>query len=150
MERLKWEKQRDERLRQQIRENSTELRELEAKLRAGYMNKERAAQLAEKETLRCLEEEREAEIAAMMKSELDKAVEMEEKREAHQWERSIQYQEQLERQLEEQVGIHALLRTGGDGCMKTVLVDYTYVSCPYGGACPFWSPVGTAEGSKIR
>ena len=105
MERLKWEKQRDERLRQQIRENSTELRELEAKLRAGYMNKERAAQLAEKETLRCLEEEREAEIAAMMKSEHDKAVEMEEKKEVQRWERSIQYQEQLERQLEEQVSI---------------------------------------------
>ena len=108
MERLKWEKQRDERLRQQIRENSTELRELEAKLRAGYMNKERAAQLAEKETLRCLDEEREAEIAAMMKRELDKAVELEEKKEAERWERSIQYQEQLERQLEEQVSIHTL------------------------------------------
>lgn len=119
MERLKWEKQRDERLRQQIRENSTELRELEAKLRAGYMNKERAAQLAEKETLRCLEEEREAEIAAMMKSEHDKAVEMEEKKEVQRWERSIQYQEQLERQLEEQVSIqrtavwYMVLQDGG-------------------------------------
>ena len=30
---------------------SLELRELEAKLRAGYMNKERAAQLAEKQIL---------------------------------------------------------------------------------------------------
>ena len=32
--------------------SSLELRELEAKLKAGYMNKERAAQLAEKEALK--------------------------------------------------------------------------------------------------
>ena len=36
--------------------HSFELRELEAKLKAGYMNKERAAQLAEKDTLRKKEE----------------------------------------------------------------------------------------------
>ena len=35
---------------------SVELRELEAKLKAGYMNKERAAQLAEKDTLMKKEE----------------------------------------------------------------------------------------------
>ena len=35
---------------------SVELRELEAKLKAGYMNKERAAQLAEKEAIRKQEE----------------------------------------------------------------------------------------------
>ena len=127
MERLKWEKQRDERLRQQIRENSTELRELEAKLRAGYMNKERAAQLAEKETLRCLEEEREAEIAAMMKSEHDKAVEMEEKKEVQRWERSIQYQEQLERQLEEQVSIQRTAVCGIWCCRMAASVGQVFV-----------------------
>jgi hypothetical protein len=42
---------REEKLRQHIRENSVELRELEAKLRAGYMNRERSAQLAEKQAL---------------------------------------------------------------------------------------------------
>ena len=36
--------------------NSVELRELEAKLKAGYMNKERAAQLAEKEVIKKQEE----------------------------------------------------------------------------------------------
>lgn len=35
---------------------SVELRELEAKLKAGYMNKERAAQLAEKEVIKKQEE----------------------------------------------------------------------------------------------
>ena len=35
---------------------SVELRELEAKLKAGYMNKERAAQLAEKDAIKKQEE----------------------------------------------------------------------------------------------
>ncbi|TPX34506.1 hypothetical protein SmJEL517_g02867 [Synchytrium microbalum] len=39
---------REEKLRQSIRIQSEELRTLETKLRAGYMNKERAAQIAEK------------------------------------------------------------------------------------------------------
>ena len=37
---------------------SVELRELEEKLKAGYMNKERAAQLMEKEAIRLQEEVR--------------------------------------------------------------------------------------------
>lgn len=39
-------------MRQHIRETSLELRELEAKLKAAYTNKERHAQLAEKEALK--------------------------------------------------------------------------------------------------
>ena len=93
---MKWEQQRDERMRQQIKENrcththtrahthtrtctrahthahahththiqcnlysschSLELRELEARLKAGYMNKERAAQLAEKKAIKIKDE----------------------------------------------------------------------------------------------
>ena len=82
MKRLKWEQQKDERMRQQIKENrfiithphkspqqtlylsiphtvvysSLELRELEARLKAGYMNKERAAQIAEKKALKTKDE----------------------------------------------------------------------------------------------
>ena len=39
-----------------VRTYSVELRELEAKLKAGYMNKERAAQLAEKDAIKKQEE----------------------------------------------------------------------------------------------
>ena len=39
---------RDTKMRQQIRETSYELRELEAKLREAYVSKERHAQMAEK------------------------------------------------------------------------------------------------------
>ncbi|CAF4169638.1 unnamed protein product, partial [Rotaria magnacalcarata] len=47
LERIKHEKLRDEKMRQQIRETSYELRELESKLRAAYVQKERTAQMAE-------------------------------------------------------------------------------------------------------
>ena len=49
---LRTKEMQDSKLRQQIRETSHEIRELEAKLKAGYMNKERAAQMAEKEARR--------------------------------------------------------------------------------------------------
>ena len=52
MESFKLEEQRDRQMRQQIRENCVEIRELEAKLKAGYMNRERAAQIAEKEAVK--------------------------------------------------------------------------------------------------
>ena len=48
MAKLRAKELQDNKVRQQIRETSEEIRELEAKLKAGYMNKERAAQLAEK------------------------------------------------------------------------------------------------------
>ena len=52
LEKLKLSALRDEKIRQQMRENSVELRELEKKLKAGYMNRERSAQIAEKEAMK--------------------------------------------------------------------------------------------------
>ena len=49
MERIKYENERDERYRQLIRESSPEIKELESKLKAAYVNKERSAQIAEKD-----------------------------------------------------------------------------------------------------
>jgi len=49
LKRLKLVKLRDEKMRQQIRLESSELRELESKLNAAYMTKEREAQVREKE-----------------------------------------------------------------------------------------------------
>lgn len=101
LEKLKWESQKDERMRQQIRENSVELRELEAKLKAGYMNKERAAQMAEKDLLIEKDKQYEAIMAAMMKKEYEKATELEIEKEQEKYEQSVQYQEQLQKQLQE-------------------------------------------------
>ena len=51
LQQVKTEKFRDEKLRQSIRENSMELRDLEQKLNYAYMNKERALQIHEKQLL---------------------------------------------------------------------------------------------------
>jgi oligoendopeptidase F len=51
LEAVKTERFREEKLRQSIRENSSELRDLEQKLNYAYMNKERALQLKERELL---------------------------------------------------------------------------------------------------
>ena len=55
LERRKETQVRDEKMRQAIRENSVELRQLEGKLRNAYVSKERATQLEEKAMLRQLQ-----------------------------------------------------------------------------------------------
>merc|ERR1719402_1499243 len=87
-------------MRQQIRENSIELRELEAKLKAGYMAKERAAQIAEKEAIKYEKTARDAEISRMMKEESERAAEEERKKDLERWQESVRYQQELEKQLE--------------------------------------------------
>ncbi|KAJ8979960.1 hypothetical protein NQ317_006405 [Molorchus minor] len=52
LDKIKREEIRNVRLRQQIRENSQELREVERKLRAAYINKALTAQIAQKEAER--------------------------------------------------------------------------------------------------
>lgn len=51
LEKFKLGQLRDEKLRQSIRANSTELRDLEQKLNYAYMNKERSLQVKAKELL---------------------------------------------------------------------------------------------------
>ncbi|XP_065661551.1 meiosis-specific nuclear structural protein 1 isoform X3 [Hydra vulgaris] len=99
---IKLEKLRNEKLKQKYRVNSLELRELEAKLRAGYMNKERAAQLAEKQALQISLAQRESETAKEMLEDYERAIKHDQIKERERWEKSVQYQEQLESQLQEQ------------------------------------------------
>ncbi|XP_076818490.1 meiosis-specific nuclear structural protein 1-like [Clavelina lepadiformis] len=101
LELVKLEKVRDEKMRQQIRDNSLELRELEAKLKAGYMNRERAAQIAEKEAIKIQGMQRDAEISTHMKTEHARAEKAEHEREMEKWQEGVRYQQELERQLEE-------------------------------------------------
>ncbi|KAK7497864.1 hypothetical protein BaRGS_00010998 [Batillaria attramentaria] len=102
LERRRLEETKDEKMRQQIRETSLELRELEAKLKAAYMNKERAAQLAEKDALKFDEMKRDSEIARHMKEQAERAQEAEREREMERYREMVRYQQELERQLEEQ------------------------------------------------
>ncbi|XP_075753421.1 meiosis-specific nuclear structural protein 1 [Pelodiscus sinensis] len=100
--RLNYEKLKDEKMRQQIRENSLELRELEKKLKSAYINKERAAQIAEKEAIRYEKMKRDADIAQMMKEEQERVIMEESSAELRRNKGKILYQQELEKQLEEQ------------------------------------------------
>uniref|UniRef100_A0A8W8NY34 Meiosis-specific nuclear structural protein 1 n=1 Tax=Magallana gigas TaxID=29159 RepID=A0A8W8NY34_MAGGI len=101
LEKRKLDSIRDEKMRQQIREISLELRELEAKLRSAYMNKERTAQIAEKEAIKFDVMKRDSEIAREMKIEHERAEEAARQREVEKYRAQIRYQQELERQLEE-------------------------------------------------
>ncbi|XP_053898524.1 meiosis-specific nuclear structural protein 1 [Malaclemys terrapin pileata] len=100
--RLNYEKLKDEKMRQQIRDNSLELRELEKKLKSAYMNKERAAQIAEKEAIRYEKMKRDAEISQKMKEEQERVIMEESSAELRRNKEKILYQQELEKQLEEQ------------------------------------------------
>lgn len=102
MSKLRSKEMQDSKMRQQIRETSHEIRELEAKLKAGYMNKERAFQLAEKEARRQEEKYYEEQLAQTLQDEWNRAQELEKEQERLKWESSQMYQQQLEYQLTEQ------------------------------------------------
>ncbi|NXX48853.1 MNS1 protein, partial [Tricholaema leucomelas] len=100
--RLNHEKLKDEKIRQQIRENSPELQELERKLKAAYLNKERAAQIAEKEAIQDEIMKREGEIAQKMKEEYERIIEEQSSAEQRRNKEKIMYHQELEKQLEDQ------------------------------------------------
>ncbi|NXJ45879.1 MNS1 protein, partial [Spizaetus tyrannus] len=100
--RLNREKLKDEKMRQQVRENSLELRELEKKLKSAYMNKERAAQIAEKEAIQYEKMKCEGEIAQKMKEEYERVIKEESSAELRRNKEKIMYHQELEKQLEEQ------------------------------------------------
>ncbi|XP_075714078.1 meiosis-specific nuclear structural protein 1 [Rhinoderma darwinii] len=99
--RIKHEQLKDEKMRQQIRENSLELRELEQKLKSAYLARERAAQVAEKEVHNYEKMKRESEIARKMKEEHEKASEEELAKETRRYQEKLRYQRELETQLED-------------------------------------------------
>ncbi len=84
---------------------SVELKELEAKLKAGYMNKERAAQMAEKEAIKEKDKHYEAIMSQLMEQERLKAVEREAEKERQRYEQSLRYKDTLQDQLYEKVRI---------------------------------------------
>ncbi|KFW92358.1 Meiosis-specific nuclear structural protein 1, partial [Phalacrocorax carbo] len=100
--RLNHERLKDAKMRQQVRENSLELRELEKKLKSAYMNKERAAQITEKEALQYEKMTCEAEIAQKMKEEYERVIKEESSAELKRNKEKIMYQQELEKQIEEQ------------------------------------------------
>ncbi|XP_069480992.1 meiosis-specific nuclear structural protein 1 [Ambystoma mexicanum] len=98
---LNHEKLKDEKLRQQVRESSLELRELENKLKSAYLNRERAAQVAEKEVLKYEQMKRDSEYFRRMKEEQERAIEEENSMGSKRNVEKLNYQRDLEMQLEE-------------------------------------------------
>ncbi|KAG2468520.1 MNS1 protein, partial [Polypterus senegalus] len=93
---------KDEKIRQQARENSEEIRELELKLKCAYVFKERAEQMAKAKAIKCEQLKHEAEMAKKMKCEFERETEKAKKQlEKKQFEEMMKYQEGLEVQLEE-------------------------------------------------
>ncbi|KAJ3292805.1 mannosyl-oligosaccharide alpha-1,2-mannosidase [Rhizoclosmatium sp. JEL0117] len=90
---------REEKLRQSIRKNSVELRDLEKKLNYAYMNKERALQIQEKQLH--LQKEQLAEADAIR--EMNRKLEIENQKafeaEKRTYEKSVAYQHALQSQL---------------------------------------------------
>ncbi|OCT86974.1 meiosis-specific nuclear structural protein 1 isoform X2 [Xenopus laevis] len=99
--RIKHEQLKDDKIRQQIRENSTELRELEQKLNAAYLNRERAAQIAEKELLKYEQTKEDLETVRKMQKDQERSADEEIVRETKLYQQKLDYQRELERQLEE-------------------------------------------------
>ncbi|KAJ2999521.1 mannosyl-oligosaccharide alpha-1,2-mannosidase [Globomyces sp. JEL0801] len=92
---------RDQKLRQSIRENSIELRDLEKKLNHAYMNKERSLQLKEKELLMEKAKAKDALLDAKFKAQAEKEELEELEHQKKNQERSVEYHEALHAQLEE-------------------------------------------------
>lgn len=101
LEKYKLDVLRENKMRQQLRETSYELRELESKLKEAYVAKERHAQMAEKEAQKFDSLLEDAQIMKRMKEEAERA-ELHQKQ-IDQMKRieMNQYKQDLHRQLEE-------------------------------------------------
>uniref|UniRef100_A0A3Q3GRW1 Meiosis-specific nuclear structural protein 1 n=1 Tax=Labrus bergylta TaxID=56723 RepID=A0A3Q3GRW1_9LABR len=97
--RINFESQREEKMREHIKKNSMELRELESKLKSAYMNKERAAQIAEQQAMRFETMREEADYARWMKQEHEQTAAERKKLEQKQQEEVVQYHRELDHQL---------------------------------------------------
>ncbi|KAJ3256196.1 mannosyl-oligosaccharide alpha-1,2-mannosidase [Boothiomyces macroporosus] len=101
MELYHQEQVKEQKLRQSIRENSSELRELEKKLNHAYMNKERSLQMKEKELMIAKKKAEEQAMYAVWKEQAEIAELEEKEREKKNHEKAIEYHQALHHQLEE-------------------------------------------------
>ncbi|XP_039284314.1 meiosis-specific nuclear structural protein 1-like isoform X2 [Nilaparvata lugens] len=88
-------------LRQQLRQSSVELRDLEAKLKVAYVNKELHAQIQERITAKAIEKEKERNIKEAMNTVMEKQKEEEHRRELEMIKRKLEYRRELQQQIEE-------------------------------------------------
>merc|ERR1711959_880364 len=99
LHRRKIEEFRDEKFVQKIRESSEELRELEEKLKAAYMTKERKAQICEKAVISQIRNEEEVKLDMMMEEDRRRGVHMDAKEQYMRKAAALEAQGQLEEQI---------------------------------------------------
>merc|ERR1711939_702988 len=99
LHRRKIEEFRDEKFVQKIRESSEELRELEEKLKAAYMTKERKAQISEKQVISQIRNEEESKLDMMMEEDRRRGVHMDAKEQYMRKAAALEAQGQLEEQI---------------------------------------------------
>merc|ERR1711959_640155 len=99
LHRRKIEEFRDEKFVQKIRESSEELRELEEKLKAAYMTKERKAQICEKAVISQIRNEEEVKLDMMMEEDRRRGVHMDAKEQYMRKQAALEAQGQLEEQI---------------------------------------------------
>lgn len=99
LHRRKIEEFRDEKLVQKIRESSEELRDLEEKLKAAYVNKERKAQIQEKQVIASIRGEEEVKLDMMMEEDRRRGVHMDAKEQYMRKAAAYESQSQLEEQI---------------------------------------------------
>ena len=87
--------------RQQLRENSVEIRDLEAKLRQAYINKELALQKKQKETLAFQKEQERKVEAALLEETRRQILRNEKEAEKKDWMEKVRYKQKLDGQLDE-------------------------------------------------
>lgn len=92
---------REAKMRQYIRENSPELRQLELKLKAAYMNRERVAQVNEMRSKTEIERKREHEFVMARDKVLVDQKEAEDRKQQMKVEQAMETRRQLEQQLAE-------------------------------------------------
>ncbi|GLV45297.1 hypothetical protein CBL_05397 [Carabus blaptoides fortunei] len=99
LSRLKREEIKEIKMRQQLRETSVELRELEAKLRCAYVTKELSAQLAEKEYLKMKQKEDEKLSNELIREALLTNAEAERIEAEEEFKRKVEYKKELQDQM---------------------------------------------------
>lgn len=93
---------RDQKMRQQVRDNSVELRELERKLKLAYQSKELGAQMMEHQVTAQTTRQLDATTARIMDQAREQAEREEEEERQRHWERNKHNQAELDRQLQDQ------------------------------------------------
>ncbi|KAM8876160.1 meiosis-specific nuclear structural protein 1-like [Synchiropus picturatus] len=121
LEEVECQKLKEEKIRQHIKENSIEIRELQSKLKLAYVNKGRADQLLEQNAIKQEQLVQEADFNRMRKDLLERADQEKERAVKQRQEEQLQYQRFLAKQIVERK--HKKLEVHEEFLKEKLMVD---------------------------